>query len=88
MIIIPIPSFEFLMMPYIGCEDDNNDNRVYNKEERDLIMPYKEEYMAASTSTERRILSQTQILPKLFNYWKDMGKRYSNRDLKTKTNVC
>jgi hypothetical protein len=40
-------------MPYIGCEDDEDDNWVYNKEERDLIISYKDKYMAATTSTER-----------------------------------
>lgn len=83
MIIIPITGYEFLMMPY----KDEDDKRVYNKEERDLINSYKDKYMAATTSTERRIISQTDILPQLFNYWKDMGKRYNKRDLKTKTNV-
>jgi hypothetical protein len=75
------------MMPYIGYEDDEDDNRVYNEEERDLINSFKDSYMAARTPTERRMITQTNILPKLFNYWKDRGKKYNKRDTKTKTNV-
>ena len=49
------------------------DGRVFNKQERELINPFKELYMKTTTPSERKVIAQAHIFPKLFNYWSSIG---------------
>lgn len=41
--------------------------------ERDIIDPFKEEYLKASNAHQRRHVAVTKILVPLFNYWETIG---------------
>lgn len=67
--------------------DEDNPNSVYSKSERKVIDKYKEAYLAATSSAERRAIAQLQMFPDLFNFWKSKGKIYDKKDTRTKSNV-
>lgn len=84
-----ITNSDLLRMPDIDDQnEDENVTRVYTKEERNIINSFKDKYMAATSPSERRTIAQLEMLPKLFNYWKDRGITYNTKLRKTKTNVC
>jgi hypothetical protein len=61
--------------------------RIYDKPERKLIDQHKARYMNATSPSERRTIAITDIFPKLFNYWADLGKVLSDEEETIKTNV-
>lgn len=68
--------------------DEVNPRQVYNKGELEVINKFKDQYMAAPSPGQRKIIAQTQMFPMLFNYWKGKGIIYQNKDLRIKSNVC
>ena len=48
---------------------------IYSKEEIQVINIHKEEYKQQTTEKSRAKMMKTKILPELFNYWFDRGKR-------------
>jgi hypothetical protein len=51
----------------------DDENRVYNRHEREKINPFKSDYMKTTNPAERKALAQAQIFPALFNYWSSIG---------------
>jgi hypothetical protein len=68
--------------------DKGTSHRVYSKEEHQVIDQYKDKYLAANSSTERKNIAQLEMFPDLFNYWKSQGIVYDNEKTRTKANVC
>ena len=68
--------------------DKENPHQVYNKGELEVINKFKLQYMAALSSGQRKMIAQTQMFPKLFNYWKGKGIIYDDKELRIKSNVC
>ena len=62
--------------------------RVYNKQERAVINKFKDKYLEATTSSLRKTITQLEIFPALFNYWKGICKVYDNKKTRMKSNVC
>jgi hypothetical protein len=62
-------------------------HRVYSEDEHTLIDKFKDKYMQACSSTERRTIAQLEMFPALFNYWKDIGKIYNKDETRRKSNV-
>lgn len=67
--------------------EEGTRHRVYSVEELKIINKFKDKYMAATSSTERKNCAQLEMFPKLFNYWKDNGKIYDQDQTKIKSNV-
>ena len=61
----------FLSINMAPPQDD--ENRVYNRHEREKINPFKSDYMKTTNPAERKALAQAQIFPALFNYWSSIG---------------
>lgn len=83
---------DYLDMNLLGPTDINDyeegsRHRVYSLEELKIINKFKDKYMAATSSTERKNCAQLEMFPKLFNYWKDNGKIYDQDQTKIKSNV-
>jgi len=78
------------LLPFTDITDnpeEDNPNSVYSKGERKVIDKYKDAYMAATSSAERRAIAQLQMFPDLFNYWMAKGKIYDKKETRTKSNV-
>ena len=69
----------------INDYEEGTRHRVYSVEE--IINKFKDKYMTATSSTERKNCAQLEMFPKLFNYWKDNGKIYDQEQTKIKSNV-
>jgi hypothetical protein len=63
-------------------------HRVYSKEEHLVIDKYKDKYLAANSSTDRKNIVQLEMFPELFNYWKSNGIVYDKETTKMKSIVC
>jgi hypothetical protein len=67
--------------------DVENSHKVYNDGELEVINSFKDQYMAALSSAQRKHIAQVEMFPKLFNYWKEQGFVYESIDLRIKSNV-
>ena len=56
------------MTPPIGVR-----KKVYEDDERDVINPFKDDYMKATTPAERKSIAQNLIFPALFSHWSEIG---------------
>jgi hypothetical protein len=61
--------------------------RYYNKQERDAINPWKEEWLKMTTPGARRDLARTHIFPAIFNHWSSIGIVLSQKQQDERTEV-
>jgi hypothetical protein len=61
--------------------------RVYNQQERDVIDPFKADYMKTTTPAERKTLAQGHIFPALFTYWSSIGRDLSPAQIDIRSEV-
>jgi hypothetical protein len=61
-------------------------NRVYDKKEREIIDPFKEDYLKATSPAGRKRIALS-LLPKLFQYWSDIGKPVPDEKMEEKRDV-
>ena len=66
---------------------DASKYRVYSDSDHVIIDKYKDIYMAATSSTQRKNLAQLKMFPELFNHWKSQGKVYEKDKLLLKAKV-
>ena len=50
---------------------DEKQHCLYTREEQDPLEKYKDKYMAATSASQRKTIAQPEMLPALFNYWKE-----------------
>jgi predicted acyl esterase len=69
--------------------DEGTKHRVYSKQDHDEVIDrYRDKYLAATSSTQRKNIAQVEMMPHLFNYWKKKGKIYDREKLRIKSIVC
>jgi hypothetical protein len=61
--------------------------RVYSKEERLLIDPFKTEYLEANSPAARKAIVQTKILQPLFEYWEKIGEKVPTDKMEQRSDV-
>ena len=61
--------------------------RSYNKNERELMDKFKEEYMKTTTPAERKMIAQVRIFPALFTYWSSIGVDLSTKEMDRRSDV-
>jgi hypothetical protein len=52
----------------------------YSAGELEQILPFKNDFINASTIPERTLIMRSQILPAMFNYWATKGKEPKDVD--------
>lgn len=70
------------MSPPIGVH-----RHIYNEEERNIIDPFKEDYMKTTSPSERKAIAQAHIFPALFTYWSSIGVDLNPVEMKSRSNV-
>jgi hypothetical protein len=66
-------------------------NCRYNSQEISQILPFKPQFVTASTTEERKGILKRNILPAMFNYWLSIGEEYdedSSKKLAKVRNRC
>jgi hypothetical protein len=63
-------------------------HHVYDKQELAVINAFKQRYFEATSPAARKNLAMVYIFPGLFNYWKGIGKHYTRKELRMKSEVC
>lgn len=76
----------FLIVSLMSALKVRKDCR-YSELELTQIISYKLDFISSSTQ-ERITMLQRDILPKLFNYWQDLGKVYNKSESKILAKVC
>ena len=61
--------------------------RVYNKQERAAINPFKTEYFEATIPTSRKTITQAHIFPELFNCWDSIRIEIDDEEMKERSDV-
>ena len=61
--------------------------RVYSKEERLLIDPFKTEYLEANSPAARKAIVLTKILQPLLEYWEKIGEKVSTDKMEQRSDV-
>jgi hypothetical protein len=61
--------------------------RVYNTQEREVIDPFRDQYMDAGSPAARKTIAMIHIFPALFNYWASIGKVFDDRELALRSTV-
>lgn len=61
--------------------------RFYNEAERNVINPFKVDYMKTTTPAERKAIAQIEIFPALFTYWSSIGLVISPAEQDRRTEV-
>jgi hypothetical protein len=62
--------------------------RVYNAQERNVIDPFKSQYMDATSPAARKTIAKVHIFPAIFNYWSNMGQVMDDREMVLRATVC
>lgn len=71
------------MTPPIG-----NRPRIYNEKEREVMDPFKAQYMNTTTPAERKTMAQSNIFPALFTYWSSIGVDLNPNEMNRRSEVC
>jgi hypothetical protein len=55
--------------------------------EREVIDPFKQQYMNTTSPAERRALAQAHIFPNLFTYWSSIGINLNSDEMNQRKEV-
>jgi hypothetical protein len=61
--------------------------RAYNDLEREVMDPFKPQYMNTTTPGERKTIAQAHIFPALFNHWSSIGINLTPDEMDLRTDV-
>jgi hypothetical protein len=61
--------------------------RVYNKEERKVMNPFKADYLKTTTPAQRKAMAKGDIFPALFTYWSSCGVNLTTDEMDTREEV-
>jgi hypothetical protein len=65
----------------------NVHSRVYDKNERKAIDPFKTEYLSTTTPAQRKEMAQGRIFPALFSYWSSIGVDLNPNEMDRRSDV-